>query len=76
MTVSTSLPSVVCYSTNYPDDTMDFNVTNNKLNKYHAITLVCQYVPNGINMENVNNAIFKENEKYSHYISYNFDIML
>ena len=29
-----------------------------------------------INMENVNKAIFKENEKYSHYISYNFDIML
>ena len=76
LTVSTSLPSVVCYSTNYPDDTMDFNVKNNKLNKYHAITLECQYVPNGINMENVNKAIFKENEKYSHYISYNFDIML
>lgn len=76
LTVSTSLPSIVCYSTNYPDQSMDFNVLNNKLLKYHAITLECQYIPNGINMDNVNKAIYKENEKYSNYISYNFDIML
>lgn len=76
LTLYTSLPSVVCYSTNYPDGSIKFNVLNDKLKKYDAITLECQYIPNGINMDNVDKALFNENEKYSHYISYNFDIML
>ena len=76
LTVSSSLPTVVCYSTNYPNKEVKFNVLNNKLQKYHGITLECQYIPNGINMENENKAIYKANEKYSHYISYNFDVVL
>ena len=41
--------------------------------KYHAICLECQYVPNGINMENVNKALFKKNEEYNEFIKYKFE---
>lgn len=76
LTVKSSLPTVVCYSNNYVDSQLKFNVLNEKLLKYHAITLECQHIPNGINMENVEKSLFEANEKYSHYVSYIFEIML
>lgn len=69
--LSTSYPTVVCYSLNYPLD-VDFLPTNFKASKYHAITLECQYIPNGINMENQDKAILRKGEVYNEYVNYHF----
>ena len=70
--VSTSYPSIVCYSGCYPKD-FDFNENKVKIDQYHSVCLECQYIPNGINMENVDKSILKQGEKYSHYIHYSFE---
>lgn len=74
LTVYTSLPTVVCYSTNYPPK-IDFNVNTTKIAKYHAITLECQFIPNGINMNDEDSALFEANNHYNHYVKYHFDII-
>ena len=74
LTVYTSLPTVVCYSTNYPLP-IDFNVNSTKINKYHAITLECQFIPNGINMNDEESALFEPNHHYNHYVRYHFDLI-
>lgn len=74
LTVYTSLPTVVCYSTNYPLN-FDFNVNSTKISKYHAITLECQYIPNGINMVNEESALYEPNNHYNHYVRYHFDLI-
>ena len=61
MYIKTSYPSIVVYTTNYPAD-FDFNVKNTKIKKHQGICLECQYIPNGINIENVNKAILKEDD--------------
>ena len=70
LTVKTSYPSIVCYTCNYP---ANITINGNKINQHQSICLECQYIPNGINMENVNKAIFKANEIYEEYITYQFD---
>lgn len=70
--VSTSYPSIVCYSGCYPKD-YDFNKEHIKIEQYHSVCLECQYIPNGINMDNVDKAILKKGEEYNHYIHYNFE---
>ena len=74
VTVSTSYPSIVCYSGCYPKDFL-FNKEGFKIGQYHSICLECQYIPNGINMDNVDKALLKEGEVYSHYIHYHFGII-
>ena len=69
LSISSSYPSVVVYSGNYPDD-FPFNKERIKNIKFHAICLEAQFVPNGINMSDVNPAILRKDEKYSHYIKY------
>lgn len=71
--ISTSYPSVVFYSGNYPDD-FSFNKEKIQNIKYHAVCLEPQFIPNGINMENQLTAVIQKNEKYSHYIKYKFAI--
>ena len=72
VSVSTSYPSIVCYTGCYPKK-FDFNSNKVKIEQYHSVCLECQYIPNGINMEDVDKAILKEGEKYSHYIHYCFE---
>lgn len=74
LTVSTSYPSIVCYSGCYPKE-IPFNKEGFKIGQYHSVCLECQYIPNGINMENVDKALIKEGEIYSNYIRYQFDII-
>ena len=73
LTIKTSYPSIVVYTCNYPSS-FDFNRNRFKISKHHAICLECQFIPNGINMDNVNKAILKKDEVYNHYINYKFDI--
>lgn len=70
--VSTSYPSIVCYTGCYPKK-FDFNSNKVKIEQYHSVCLECQYIPNGINMDNVDKAILKKGEEYNHYIHYNFE---
>lgn len=72
LSVRTSYPAVVCYAGCYPKD-FDFN-TGVKILKHHSVCLECQYVPNGINMDDVDKAILKPGEVYNHYIKYSFDV--
>lgn len=74
LTVSTSYPAIVCYSGCYPKK-FEFNEEGFYIGQYHSVCLECQYIPNGINMNNVEKAILKEGEVYSHYINYQFDII-
>lgn len=71
VTVSTSYPAIVCYTGCYPKPYI-FN-GNYKIEQYHSICLECQYIPNGINMENVDKAILRKGEKYSEFIEYKFN---
>ena len=73
LTIKTSYPSIVVYTCNYPSS-FDFNRTNFKIEKHHAICLECQFIPNSINMENVDKAILRKDEVYNHYIDYKFEI--
>ena len=73
LTVSTSYPAVVCYANCYPAE-CDFNVAATKIEQYHSMCLECQFVPNGINMDNVDKALLKPGEEYNHYIKYHFDL--
>lgn len=73
LTVSTSYPAIVCYAGCYPKK-IPFNENKVLIEQYHSICLECQYIPNGINMENVDKAILKPNEEYNHYIKYSFDL--
>ena len=71
LTVNTSYPAVVVYTDNYPTK-MEYE--NCKVEaKYQAIAIECQYIPNGINMDNVNKAILKPNEHYKEFISYTLE---
>ncbi len=62
MIISTTYPSVVIYSYNFPNNE---RLKYNKLgSKYDGICFETQYEPNGINIDNLNDSILKENEKY------------
>ncbi len=74
LTVKTSYPTLVCYSGCYPVD-VDFNKEKFKIKQYYSVCLECQYIPNGINMENEDSAMLKKGEEYNHYITYSFDIL-
>ena len=68
--ISSSYPAVVFYSGCYP---ADFKINGGiDMKKYHGLCLECQYVPNGVNMDSVDKALFTENDKYYHYIKYEF----
>ena len=71
LTINTSYPAVVMYTDNYPTKMEFDNVLHEE--KYQAIALECQYIPNGINMDNVNKALLKPEEHYHEYISYSFE---
>lgn len=73
LTVYSSYPAIVCYTCNYPSS-FDFNVLSSSIRKHHSICLECQFVPNGINMDNVDKALLDENQTYNHYIKYRFDV--
>lgn len=72
LSVSTSYPSIVFYAGCYPGKNL-FNREGLWIAQYHSVCLECQYIPNGINMENVNKALLKEGEEYNHYIEYLFE---
>ena len=71
LTIDTSYPAIVVYTDNYPTKMRYENV--NYEGKYHAIALECQYVPNGINMDNVDKALLKPEETFNEYITYSFE---
>lgn len=72
VTISSDYPSVVFYSGCYPD-AIPMNADGIKSVKYQALCLEPQFIPNGVNMENVPQALLKPGEKYSHYIKYSFE---
>lgn len=73
LTVYTSYPAIVCYAGCYP---ASFKFLNDlTISQFYSMCVECQYIPNGINMENVDKAILKKNETYNHYIKYHFDIV-
>lgn len=73
LTVYTSYPAIVCYAGCYP---ASFKFLKDlTISKYYSMCVECQFIPNGINMENVDKAILKQNETYNHYIKYHFDIV-
>lgn len=72
VSVSTSYPSIVSYVGCYPSQFL-FNKEGLRICQYHSVCLECQYIPNGINMDNVDKALLKEGEEYSHYIEYLFE---
>lgn len=71
LTINTSYPAVVCYTDNYPTKMEYENCPFEE--KYQAIAIECQYIPNGINMDGVNKAILKANEHYKEYISFTLE---
>ena len=73
LTVETSYPAVVYYAGCYPA-AFPFNKEGIKIGQYHSVCLECQYVPNCINMDGVDKAILRKDEKYSHYMKYSFDL--
>lgn len=74
LSVSTSYPSIVCYAGCYPKEFL-FNENRVQIEQYHSICLECQFIPNGINMNNMYKAILKKDEEYNHFIKYSFEIM-
>ena len=44
-----------------------------KIEQYHSVYLECQYIPNVINMDNVDKALLKPEETYNHFIEYLFE---
>ena len=72
LSVYTSYPSIVCYAGCYPKDFL-FNHGVNIL-KHHSLCLECQYIPNGINMNDVDTGLLKKDELYNHYIKYSFEV--
>jgi aldose 1-epimerase len=72
--VSSSYPAVVCYAGCYPKSFL-FNENKKRIEQYHSICLECQFVPNGINMNDVDKAILKKGEEYNHFIKYSFDLV-
>jgi len=73
MEVSTSYPSVVIYSYNFPNDE---KLKYGKIgSKHDGICFETQYEPDGINHENMNSAILKPNEDYYEKTEYKFSIV-
>lgn len=72
MTVSTTYPSVVVYSYNFPNDE---KLRNGKCgSKYDGICFETQYEPDGINHEKLNHAILEAGQKYYEKTEYRFTI--
>ena len=71
LTINTSYPCVVVYTDNYPTN-MEFDTVQHE-NKYQAIALECQYVPNEINMDSTKT--LKPFKEYREYIEYLFEVI-
>lgn len=69
--IRTNYPSIVCYTTNYPKE-IDFNVKGNKISRFQAIAMECQYIPNGINMNENDISILRKDQTFDKYINYSF----
>lgn len=69
--VFTDYPCIVIYCNNYPKPFAFFHKEH--LEKHDAICLECQFIPNGINMENVDKSLLRPNEEYHHFIRYCFN---
>lgn len=77
LTVYTTYPCVVVYTTNYPDGLIMAG-KNNKLEKNDAICLECQYIPNGINMKKIHKrqrGLLKRKANYDETIIFQFEII-
>lgn len=70
LTVKTSYPTVVFYTTNNINDLLLEGGYDCLM--HSAFCLECQYIPNGINMSGVNKAILKKEEMYDEFIEWNF----
>lgn len=74
MDVFTSYPCCVIYGCAYPRDVLLSN--GQKMSKYGAITLECQYAPNEINFKNTPiKCICLPDKWYSNYIEYRFSMI-
>ncbi|MDE7264584.1 MAG: galactose mutarotase [Anaeroplasmataceae bacterium] len=71
--IYTSYPAIVCYAGCYPSTSL-FTKEKIPINQYHSLCLECQFIPNGINMNHVEKAILKQNDRYHHYIRYQFEL--
>lgn len=72
--VYTTYPSVVIYSNNYPSNQMMVDKETPD-SKYDAICLECQFVPNGINEEQVEDkAILDPSQEYHQMTRYSFKL--
>ncbi len=69
--VYTSYPTIVVYACNYPSSAL-FLPNNDHIAKHYSLCLECQYIPNGINMENEDSAILKKNTHFNEYIKFIF----
>ena len=70
LNIYSSYPAVVFYSGCYP---ADFKINSGfNMKQYHGLCLECQYIPNGVNMDNVDKALFDKDEEYYHFIKYEF----
>ncbi len=68
----TTYPSVVMFCCNTPLNYVCSS--NNKINKYDAICLEAQYVPNNVNMIDVDKDLLVKNQEYNHTIKFKFKI--
>ena len=74
LTIATTYPAVVVYTCNYPGDTV-VNSNQKPLVIHGAICLECQYLPNAINSDFIEDKkeILRKNEKYFNKIIYKFN---
>lgn len=74
ISVSTTYPAVVIYTCNYPGGLV-VNSNKKELEIHGAICLECQYLPNGINSDFIDNKddILRKNEKYFNKMIYKFN---
>jgi len=72
MTITTTYPSVVIYSFNYPNnERLKYGKT---AEKHGGICFETQYEPNGINAEGLNKAILKSEGQYYEKTEFKFSI--
>ncbi len=70
--ISTSYPSVVLYSHNYPSNSLLKN--GKKQEKHMGLAIECQFEPNGINTDTLHTSIFDANIEYNQFVEYKFTV--
>jgi aldose 1-epimerase len=69
--VYSDYPSVVIYTHNFSSKKPLNTMVPQGI--HSSITFECQYEPDGIHHKDLNSAILKKNDKYQHYIDFEFE---